>query len=186
MAVYQSTFSSDCVVLDVGCQLKVLKFVSGQFTWVDADDETNVVDGKFSDGQRCFTVSNGIITSKVICHTILSIYYEGGSYICNLYDPISASITISAFSTGVTGYTEDTCTTPSGENDNASSNIVINTGDVFASQQGTTFLTSSSTHYKFDGNLTINGTSVPQGNTIVIGGTTVTVLYTSLCTSYTP
>ena len=67
MSLASSFFSSDCSILEVGCYLKIWNGSS----WVNADDYTtgfwSVVDGKLSDGTYCYTVVNGVITSKVAC-----------------------------------------------------------------------------------------------------------------------
>jgi hypothetical protein len=63
MPLGSSFFSSDCSILEVGCYLKIWNGSS----WVNADDYTNVVDGKLSDGTYCYTVVDGIITSKALC-----------------------------------------------------------------------------------------------------------------------
>lgn len=67
MSLASSFFSSDCSILEVGCYLRIWNGSS----WVNADDYTtglwSVVDGKLSDGTYCYTVVDGIITSKVAC-----------------------------------------------------------------------------------------------------------------------
>jgi hypothetical protein len=63
-------FSSDCAILDVGCYLKV--WTGSQ--WLNADAFTDVVSGKFSDGTYCYTVSNGVITSKDLCGYTVTVY----------------------------------------------------------------------------------------------------------------
>lgn len=55
-------FSSDCSILDTGCYLRIWDGV-----WTDAEDYSGVVSGKFSDGVYCYTVANGIITTKSQC-----------------------------------------------------------------------------------------------------------------------
>jgi hypothetical protein len=152
--------------------------------WVNGDSYPNVVGGKFSDGTYCYTVASGVITSKIVCQTTLSVYYEAGFYYASLNDALSASVTISFSSTDVSGYTDGSCNNPSGEQDAASSSLVISAGSFTTSQSGVTALTVSSSFYKFDGNLSVNGTSVADFGTIVIGGTTVTVNYPQACFSY--
>lgn len=56
-------WASECATLEVGCHLK---YWNGS-NWVDADDEADVVSGKFSDGTYCYTVTNGVITAKDTC-----------------------------------------------------------------------------------------------------------------------
>ena len=66
MPIAASFFSSDCSILDVGCYLKIWNGSS----WINADDYSgfySVVDGKLSDGTYCYTVVDGVITSKVLC-----------------------------------------------------------------------------------------------------------------------
>jgi hypothetical protein len=64
MPLYNSEFSSECAVLDVGCSLKFWSS-SG---WINAYHE------KYSDGTYCYTVSNGVITSKDLCGYTLTVY----------------------------------------------------------------------------------------------------------------
>jgi hypothetical protein len=66
----ETYFYSDCATLDVNCYLK---YWNGS-SWVDAEDVSGVVDGKFSDGTYCYTVANGVITSKVSCQVNLLVY----------------------------------------------------------------------------------------------------------------
>jgi hypothetical protein len=45
----------------------MLVYFKGNGVWENAEDVTNVVNGKFSDGEYCYTVVDGVITSKDIC-----------------------------------------------------------------------------------------------------------------------
>jgi hypothetical protein len=56
-------FCSECSPLQVGCDLKYWNGTS----WRNADEILCVESGKFSDGTYCYTVVNGVITSKTSC-----------------------------------------------------------------------------------------------------------------------
>jgi hypothetical protein len=47
---------------------------SGGGVWTNGDDDVNVVGGKFSDGTWCYTVVDGIITTKASCGYDLTVY----------------------------------------------------------------------------------------------------------------
>jgi hypothetical protein len=71
MPIYHNFWSSNCTVLEVGCHLMTY---TGSGVWMNADDDVNVVNGKFSDGTYCYTVVDGIITSKASCGYNLTVY----------------------------------------------------------------------------------------------------------------
>lgn len=110
--------------------------------------------------------------------------YSAGSASFDLSKPLrSTAVTISAWS--VTGYTEPTCTTTSGDSDNQDANIVIAIGTTNKSGSGAIIMTNPpTTRYKRGTSITVNGTARTNGQTLVIGGTTVSVVISSACNLY--
>lgn len=77
---------SNCLTLDVGCYL-----------FSDSTYTTRAFDGKYSDGNNCYTVSGGqgLITNVEICGVYIDIY--GPSYMNTAFNPY----TFTAVSTDV-------------------------------------------------------------------------------------
>ena len=63
-------FCSNDAVLDVGSELK---YWNGS-NWINAEDTPCFNSGKFSDGIYCYTVEEGIITSKDTCGYTVTVY----------------------------------------------------------------------------------------------------------------
>lgn len=109
--------------------------------------------------------------------------YSGGDATFTLSAAIpSTATTISVWS--VTGWTDSGCTSSSGESDSQNANIVIAAGGTTDTKSGNTAMTATSARYKRGTSITVNGVSKADGETITIGGTTVTVVISSACTVY--
>ena len=182
--IYHESFSSDCAVLEVGCYLK--RWVSSQ--WTNADDYYGVIDGKLSDGTYCYVVSGGIITQKDPCSATLTVRYEADTFTAELSDALSTTITISQTTLDVTGYDDVACTSLSGESDTGTGNIVINPGSTIVNVAGSFGMTTNSTHYKFNGQLSVNTGSGAvlryDGENFLVGPTSLTIYFAQTCQTY--
>jgi len=164
----------------------MLVYFKGNGVWENAEDVTNVVNGKFSDGEYCYTVVDGVITSKDTCapaNAILNVYYQAGSYGAYLDVALTANVTVYSSSTYVQGYSDNSCSIPN-DNDTSSANLVITAGNTSTTESGNNMMGCFNLRYEFTGQLDVNGTSVADGGSLSIGGTTVTVYYPSVCTVY--
>ena len=106
----------------------------------------------------------------------LTIEYTADTFSATLSEAIpSTGITINSAGLAVTGFTDGSCNSLSGETDSASADLFISAGNTSDSEAGNFGFTNTTTHYHFNGTLTINGNTVNDGDTITIGGTQVTV-----------
>lgn len=178
---------SDCVTLEIGCYLK---YWTGS-EWIDADDVSGVVDGKFSDGQFCYTVSNGIITAKSLCifDVTMIVGYNGDLFYAQLWRPdllaartISENITISAASLNVVGFEDSACSIYSSESDYAPVDLVIEAGQTSAAVNGAFGFNSppggTTQYYHFSSTLEINSTLRSNNSNFTIGNGNITIQYT--------
>jgi hypothetical protein len=178
---------SDCVTLEVGCYLKYWTGTS----WIDAEDVSGVVDGRFSDGQYCYTVSNGIITAKSLCifDVTMIVGYTGDDFYVQLWRPdllasmtINQTITISAASLTVVGYEDSACSVYSSESDFASGDLVIPANDPTTSVNGTFGFNSppggTTQYYHFSSTLEVNGILRNNNDVFTIGNGNITIQYT--------
>lgn len=102
MPIYHDYFYSNCSTLDVGCRVM---FSSGTPIWSDGEDASGVVGGKFSDGTYCYTVANGVITSKAACTLTVNIYGKlgGGSNITRVVYGVNDSSCPNVTASSLTG-----------------------------------------------------------------------------------
>lgn len=183
MPIYHNKFSSDCAYLDVNC---LLKYFDGT-SWINADLYSGVVDGKFSDGQFCYTVSNGVITSKYSPAASLYVQFNSTNGFVASYYPSNAIVqttTIDQTSLYIIGYTDQFCSVNSGETTVGLLDLILYERFTIGTQDGSPGFTSVTNYYKFNGPLTINGTSRNDGDSFYIGETLVDLSFPSICNQY--
>ena len=110
--------------------------------------------------------------------------YSGGQFIFDLDVPISEDIVV--VYANVTGYPDIDCGLVSVASDNLTSltTLTILAGDTNGIQLGETPMDCDVNTYRRLNYITIDGTNLFNGDTIVIGGTTVTVIINNDCTVY--
>lgn len=142
-----------------------------------------------------YVVFNGIIynlnitTGQIISSTgisctsaaTLTMSYIAGEWTAALNNALPFSITLSSIS--ATGYSNGSCSTPSGESDTLTSTSIIS-GNTSINQTNSG-VTCSSPYYKLGGTVTVNGNVVANGGTVVISGVTITVVINNIaCSPY--
>jgi hypothetical protein len=104
--------------------------------------------------------------------------YTSGDFTFTLSSRIyTTSLTITG--AGVNGFTNITCTLPTPQSDDLLGQAVIKAGTTGVTQTGTIALDCTILRYKRQATMEVNGVTKSNGQTIVIGGTTVTIVIDS-------
>jgi len=119
-------------------------------------------------------------TFEVVSATTLTFNsYSGGDFLFTLSNPILADVNIQY--AAVNGYNNGSCTPPSAESDSTFI-LSITAGNTSAIGSGTSPMSYTTSPYYSRGLcIIVNGNTLCNGDTIVIGGTTVTISIPNSC-----
>lgn len=130
-------------------------------------------------GTGAIGVSTGLNCST---SSVLSLNYAQGQWEVFMSSVLTVNLSLTVAT--VNGFSNSICTILSGEGGGISPALVIPAGSASATQLNN-FLTCASVRYQISNHVSLNGTPVSNGGSIIIGGVTVTVFIGAIsCTPY--
>jgi hypothetical protein len=126
-----------------------------------------------------------MISGDPLTATLTFVKYENGSFTFTISKAIPSVLWIIISDAKVTGYTEEFCTSfPNQESLLPSAKLYPTVDGASITVKGSPILDSSYTNYEKGTYFKVNGVNVQNGDTIVIGGTTVTIVNIVGCETY--